>query len=59
MLILIPIILFAYCRCNTDIKDDEIEINVLRGINLKGTDDLDTYVRVELPYPSVRVNTPS
>ncbi len=42
-----------FYRCNTDIKDDEIEITVVRGINYKSTNSIDTFVRVELPYPSV------
>lgn len=42
-------------RCNTDINDSDCEVNILRGINfnVQNPKDVDTYVRVEFPYPSV------
>ncbi|OXA62416.1 coiled-coil and C2 domain-containing protein 1-like isoform X2 [Folsomia candida] len=44
--------IFSITECNTDIKEDEIEITVVRGINYKSTSSIDTFIRVELPYPS-------
>lgn len=44
--------LFSMVQCHTDLGDNEIEIAVERGINLPGKpDDLDSYVRIELPLP--------
>lgn len=44
--------LFSMVQCHTDLGDNEIEVAVERGINLPGKpDDLDSYVRVELPLP--------
>lgn len=44
-----------FCRCNTDIGEDEIEIEIVQGINYKVSNpqDVDTFVKIELPYPSV------
>ena len=48
---------FSIPECNTDLTEDEIEVNVLQGINYKVANptDVDTYVKVELPYPTVSI----
>lgn len=45
---------FDIVRCNTDLSDAELEINVLRGIGyaVPNPKDVDTYVKVEVPLPS-------
>lgn len=54
---------FSIVRCHHDLTDNELEVSVIRGINLPGKpDDLDSYVRVEFPFPngnpqSVRTRT--
>lgn len=44
---------FNIVRCNTDLTDNELEINVIRGISysVANPKDVDTYVKVEFPYP--------
>ncbi|CAN8001881.1 unnamed protein product, partial [Ixodes hexagonus] len=54
---------FTIVRCNHDLTDNELEVSVVRAINLPGKpDELDSYVRVEFPFPndapqSVRTRT--
>lgn len=44
-----------YCRCNTDLTTNELELTVVQGINynVPNPKEVDTYVRFEFPYPSV------
>lgn len=46
---------FNIVMCNTDLPETEIEITVVRGIsyNVLKPRDVDTYVKVEFPYPQV------
>ncbi|CAL8100917.1 unnamed protein product [Orchesella dallaii] len=46
--------IFSITECNTDIGDEEIEITIVQGLNYKVSNpsDVDTYVKIELPYPS-------
>lgn len=46
---------FNIVQCNTDLAETELEINVVRGIsyNVAKAKDVDTYVKVEFPYPQV------
>lgn len=45
---------FNIIQCNTDINDSDCEVNILRGINfnVQNPKEVDTYVRVEFPYPA-------
>lgn len=47
---------FNVVKCNTDLAETELEIQVVRGIsyNVSKPKDVDTYVKVEFPYPQVR-----
>ena len=42
-------------RCNTDLKDDDMEVTVLRGLsyNVVNPKTIDTYVRFEVPVPNI------
>jgi len=42
-------------RCNTDLTDNELELNIIQGINynVPNPKEVDTYVRFEFPWPSV------
>ncbi|XP_055377305.1 coiled-coil and C2 domain-containing protein 1-like [Condylostylus longicornis] len=44
---------FNIVHCNTDLNDNEIEVNIIRGIsyNVKNPKDVDTYIMTEFPYP--------
>lgn len=44
---------FNIVRCNTDLTDTELEINVIRGISysVPNPKDVDTYIKLEFPYP--------
>ncbi|XP_031630531.1 coiled-coil and C2 domain-containing protein 1-like isoform X2 [Contarinia nasturtii] len=44
---------FNIVKCNTDLAETELEIQVVRGIsyNVSRPKDVDTYVKVEFPYP--------
>lgn len=44
---------FNIIHCNTDLSDNEIEICIVRGLNYSVGDskELDTYVKIEFPYP--------
>lgn len=44
---------FNIVKCNTDLSDNEIEIHVVRGIGyiVPNPRDVDTYVKVEFPWP--------
>lgn len=46
---------FNIVKCNTDLAESELEIQVVRGIgyNVSKPKDVDTYVKVEFPYPQV------
>lgn len=46
---------FTIIKCNTDLNDNEVEIKILRGINytVANPRDVDTYVKLEFPYPQV------
>jgi coiled-coil and C2 domain-containing protein 1 len=41
-------------RCCTDLKDDDMEIAVLRGLsyNVPNPKTIDTYVKIEVPLPN-------
>ncbi|KAK3861655.1 hypothetical protein Pcinc_032404, partial [Petrolisthes cinctipes] len=45
---------FNIIQCNTDLNDSDCEVVVVRGINfnVQNPKDIDTYVRIEFPYPS-------
>lgn len=49
---------FNIVQCNTDLAETELEINVVRGIgyNVPKAKEIDTYVKVEFPYPQVSPN---
>lgn len=46
---------FNVVKCNVDLAETELEIQVVRGIgyNVSKPKDVDTYVKVEFPYPQV------
>lgn len=46
---------FNVVKCNTDIAETELEINVVRGIsyNVTNPKEIDTYVKFEFAYPTV------
>ena len=46
---------FNIVKCNTDLTDNEVEVHVVRGItyNVPNPKDVDTYVKVEFPWPQV------
>lgn len=46
---------FNIVKCNTDLTENELEINVIRGISyvVSNPKDVDTFVKVEFPYPQV------
>lgn len=46
---------FNIVKCNTDLAETELEIQVVRciGLNVSKPKDVDTYVKVEFPYPQV------
>lgn len=46
---------FNVVKCNTDLAETELEIQVVRGISYNVTKprDVDTFVKVEFPYPQV------
>lgn len=48
---------FNIVKCNTDLAESELEIQVIRGIgyNVSKPKDVDTYVKVEFPYPQVTI----
>jgi coiled-coil and C2 domain-containing protein 1 len=48
---------FSVVKCNTDLSDNEVEVHVIRGINysVPNPKDVDTYVKVEFPWPQVRL----
>ncbi|KAB7498740.1 Coiled-coil and C2 domain-containing protein 1-like [Armadillidium nasatum] len=45
---------FTLIQCNTDINDSDCEVSIIRGINFNVSNptDVDTYVKIEFPYPS-------
>lgn len=44
---------FSIVRCHTDLTDNQVDIQVIRGINynVPNPKDVDTYVKIEFPYP--------
>lgn len=51
--------LFLLVRCCTDLKDDDMEIKIIRGLsyNVRDAKTIDTYVRLEVPIPSSVTDT--
>jgi len=45
---------FSIVKCCTDLKDDDMEIKIIRGLsyNVRDAKTIDTYVRLEVPIPS-------
>ncbi|KAG7167864.1 Coiled-coil and C2 domain-containing protein 1-like [Homarus americanus] len=45
---------FNIIQCNTDLNDSDCEISIVRGINfnVQNPSDVDTYVKIEFPYPT-------
>lgn len=45
---------FNIIQCNTDLNDSDCEVTVVRGVNFNvdNPKDVDTYVKIEFPYPS-------
>ncbi|OWF41938.1 Coiled-coil and C2 domain-containing protein 1-like [Mizuhopecten yessoensis] len=46
---------FSLVQCNTDLGDNDLELTLVRGIQLPTSHaekDLDTYVKYEFPYPT-------
>ena len=45
---------FVCLRCCTDLKDDDMEVTIVRGLsyNVPNPKTIDTYVRFEIPLPS-------
>ncbi|XP_068217954.1 coiled-coil and C2 domain-containing protein 1-like [Palaemon carinicauda] len=45
---------FNIIQCNTDLNDSDCEVIVVRGVNFNvdNPKDVDTYVKIEFPYPS-------
>jgi len=44
--------IFSITECNSDLGEDDLEVSVLKGINYKAGSSSDTFVKVELQYPS-------
>lgn len=46
---------FSIVKCCTDLNDNDVEVTILRGINFNcpNPKDVDTYVKVEFPFPQV------
>lgn len=49
---------FNILKSNTDLAETELEINIIRGIgyHVSNPKDVDTYVKVDFPYPAVNIN---
>ncbi len=41
-------------RCCTDLKDDDMEVTIIRGLsyNVPNHKTIDTYVKLEAPFPN-------
>lgn len=48
---------FNIVKCNTDLTENQLEFNVIRGISyvVSNPKDVDTYVKMEFPYPAVSI----
>lgn len=57
LFVLSKLLFFFFHRCNTDLNDSDCEACVLRGVNfnVQNPNDVDTYVKLEFPYPSVSI----
>lgn len=44
---------FSIVVCNTEVGTNEISLEVLKAIDIPGKSDIDTYVKVEFPFPNV------
>lgn len=46
---------FYFSRCNVDLTDNDVEVEVVQGINynVPNPKEIDTYVRLYFPYPTV------
>ncbi|XP_072936404.1 coiled-coil and C2 domain-containing protein 1-like isoform X2 [Epargyreus clarus] len=44
---------FSVVQCNTDLKENDLELTIVRGIayNVPNPKEVDTYVKFEFPYP--------
>lgn len=44
---------FSIVQSNPDLGTNEAMVTILKAIDLPGKEDLDTYVKVEFPFPTV------
>lgn len=44
---------FSIVLCNTEVALNEVVAEVIKGFDFQGTKDLDTYVKLEFPFPNV------
>ncbi|XP_028127880.1 coiled-coil and C2 domain-containing protein 1-like isoform X2 [Diabrotica virgifera virgifera] len=42
---------FAIVKCCPEIEDNQMEVTVHRGLNISTDKDIDTYVKMEFPFP--------
>lgn len=44
---------FSIVICNTEVGTNEISLEVIKALDIPGKSDIDTYVKVEFPFPNV------
>ena len=44
---------FSVVICNTEVGTNEVSVEVVKAIDIPAKNDVDTYVRLEFPFPNV------
>ncbi|XP_054154465.1 coiled-coil and C2 domain-containing protein 1-like [Oppia nitens] len=48
---------FSIVICNTEVAINEVSLEVLKAIDIVGKPDIDTYIKIEFPFPSDKNQT--
>ena len=44
---------FSIVICNTEVTSSEVSVEVVKAVDIPAKSDVDTYVRLEFPFPNV------
>lgn len=48
---------FSIVICNTEVTTNEVSVEVVKAVDIPAKSDVDTYVRLEFPFPNVSDET--
>ena len=48
---------FSVVICNPEVGTNEVSVEIIKALDIPGKADIDTYVRIEFPFPNVSETT--